>query len=93
MTKMIIAVAVLVSPPIFMGPKELFARMNEPVLDEVSAMEGCTIFSFSHYLPRQAGLGDSCGSCWKHILLQEGMERVLHQCYGVYQVGEVEHGD
>ncbi|CAL1142508.1 unnamed protein product, partial [Cladocopium goreaui] len=31
---------------------ELFAQMNEPVLDEVGAMEG-TIFSFSHYLPRQ----------------------------------------
>jgi hypothetical protein len=39
----------------FFRPKELFAQMNEPVLDEVGAMEG-TIFSFSHYLPRQDGL-------------------------------------
>ena len=34
------------------SPEELFAQMNEPVLEEISAMEG-TIFSFSHYLPRQ----------------------------------------
>ena len=58
--------------PLFMGPKELFARMNEPVLDEVSAMEGCTIFSFSHYLPRQAALGDSCGVVGSIFFFKKG---------------------
>eukprot|EP00434_Breviolum_minutum_P038443 symbB.v1.2.034100.t1/scaffold4305.1/size41623/3 len=32
---------------------EIFAEMNEPVLKEIASMDQCTIFSFSHYLPRQ----------------------------------------
>lgn len=27
--------------------------MNEPILEQASDMEKCTVISFSHYLPRQ----------------------------------------
>ena len=37
----------------FLSAQEIFAEMNEPVLKEIASMDRCTIFSFSHYLPRQ----------------------------------------
>ena len=43
--------------------QEIFAEMNEPVLKEIASMDQCTIFSFSHYLPRQDipdTLGERC---------------------------------
>ena len=43
--------------------QETFAQMNEPVLKEIASIDRCTIFSFSHYLPRQDipdTLGERC---------------------------------
>ena len=46
-----------------LSAQEIFAEMNEPVLKEIALMDQCTIFSFSHYLPRQDmsdTLGERC---------------------------------